>query len=140
MEKHRRWIEKHIFLQRERQEKARKFTPEEVAEYKRQALAVAQDENPRFMHRRMGVAPTGLKITSAVDTVGFLQRKEQHLLFLSHCACCREEAVDYIVVHELAHIRQKNHGPRFYAEVAKILPDYKRRIELLKQAQLELGL
>ena len=42
------------------------------------------------------------------------------------------EAIDYVVVHELAHIRQKNHSPAFYKEVAKILPDYKAREKLLK--------
>jgi predicted metal-dependent hydrolase len=34
----------------------------------------------------------------------------------------------------------KNHGPRFYEQVRRILPDYKERIALLKQAQCSLGL
>jgi len=38
-----------------------------------------------------------------------------------------EAVVDYIVVHELAHLRQMNHSKAFYAEVARILPDYKER-------------
>ena len=32
--------------------------------------------------------------------------------------------IDYVVAHELAHIRQLNHSPRFWAEVAKLCPDY----------------
>lgn len=44
-----------------------------------------------------------------------------------------EAAVDYVVVHELAHIRYKNHGPAFYRLIASVLPDYKERIKLLKQ-------
>ena len=43
-----------------------------------------------------------------------------------------EEAIDYVVVHELAHIRRHDHSPAFYAEVAKVLPDYKERMKLLK--------
>lgn len=138
VEKHRRWIEKHILLQREYQEKARTFTPEEAAEYKRQAFAVAQDAI-RVYAPTMGVAPTGLKITSAAARWGSCSGRNS-ICFSFRIALLPREAVDYIVVHELAHIRQKNHGPRFYAEIAKVLPDYERRIELLKQAQLELGL
>jgi predicted metal-dependent hydrolase len=43
-----------------------------------------------------------------------------------------DAAIDYVIVHELAHIRHKNHGRDFYALVAKYLPDYKERIKLLK--------
>jgi len=43
------------------------------------------------------------------------------------------EAIDAVVVHELAHIRHKNHGPEFYRLVETTLPDYRQRIALLKQ-------
>lgn len=42
------------------------------------------------------------------------------------------EAIDAVVVHELAHIRHKNHGPDFYRLVEGTLPDYRQRIRLLK--------
>ena len=42
------------------------------------------------------------------------------------------EAIDYVVVHELAHIKEMNHSPRFYAVIAEQLPDYKERKKLLK--------
>ena len=42
------------------------------------------------------------------------------------------EAVDYVVVHELAHLSHMNHSAAFYARVAEVLPDYKQRAALLK--------
>ena len=40
--------------------------------------------------------------------------------------------VDYVVVHELAHRKEMNHSPAFWAEVKKILPDYQERRRWLK--------
>lgn len=34
------------------------------------------------------------------------------------------ELIDYVVVHELSHLREMNHGPAFWAEVARVLPDH----------------
>ena len=43
------------------------------------------------------------------------------------------EAIDYVIVHELAHLKHMNHSPAFYALVAKYLPDHKARRALLKK-------
>lgn len=32
---------------------------------------------------------------------------------------------DYVVVHELCHLKELNHGPRFWAAVAAVMPEYK---------------
>ncbi|MGN1000183.1 MAG: M48 family metallopeptidase [Faecousia sp.] len=42
------------------------------------------------------------------------------------------EVLDYVIVHELCHRKEMNHSVRFWAEVEKILPDYKLRREWLK--------
>jgi predicted metal-dependent hydrolase len=43
-----------------------------------------------------------------------------------------DEIIDYVVVHELCHLKEMNHSPRFWAEVEKVIPDYKERRKWLK--------
>lgn len=45
-----------------------------------------------------------------------------------------QEAVAYVVVHELCHLLEANHSARFYAEVARVMPDYKLREKVLKMS------
>jgi predicted metal-dependent hydrolase len=44
----------------------------------------------------------------------------------------REPVIDYVVVHELAHLREMNHGPRFWQHVQAVLPDYAERRGVLR--------
>lgn len=44
--------------------------------------------------------------------------------------------VDYVVVHELAHLREMNHSPRFWQHVQAVLPDYAERRSALKNEAL----
>ena len=44
--------------------------------------------------------------------------------------------IDYVVVHELAHLREMNHGPRFWDTVGGVMPDYRERRQQLRQSAL----
>jgi predicted metal-dependent hydrolase len=43
--------------------------------------------------------------------------------------------VDYVVVHELCHLRHFNHGPEFWALVAEVLPNHKALRKALRAAE-----
>lgn len=140
LQKHDRWIEKQISLREEQREKAAalNFTPEQVAALKERARVVLE-RRVVYYSERMGVRPAGVGITSARTRWGSCSGKNR-LNFSYRLILLPPDAVDYVVVHELAHIRVKNHGAGFYREVEKYLPDYRQRIAVLKQAQRELGL
>ena len=48
------------------------------------------------------------------------------------------EVRDYVIVHELCHRLEMNHSPRFWAEVARVMPDYRDRLKWLKTHGSEL--
>jgi predicted metal-dependent hydrolase len=45
--------------------------------------------------------------------------------------------LDYLIVHELCHLQEFNHGPNFWALVAKAIPDYLERRVALKKIRLK---
>lgn len=44
-----------------------------------------------------------------------------------------DEVIDYVIIHELAHRKQMNHSPRFWALVARAMPDYKEKEKWLRE-------
>ena len=48
------------------------------------------------------------------------------------------ELQDYLIVHELCHLEEMNHGPQFWSLVAEQAPDYKERIKSLRTVEREI--
>ncbi|WP_286147918.1 M48 family metallopeptidase [Neopoerus faecalis] len=125
---HEDWIEKHL-------EKLRASpalpepTPEETEALKAAAWAVLP-ERVAYWSTVMGVRPAGIKITTAKKRYGSCSSKHS-LCFSCYLMRSPMEAVDLVVVHELCHIQEMNHGPRFYALLERYLPDWRERKRLL---------
>ena len=74
---------------------------------------------------RMGRATPPLRLSDARTRWGSLSPRGVVSLNWRLVKAC-PEALDYVVCHELAHFRQRNHSPAFWAEVATLFPDYAR--------------
>ena len=79
----------------------------------------------------MGLIPEHVSINSAKTRFGSCSGKNR-LNFSCRLMQYPEEAFDYVVVHELAHIKHHNHSKQFWALVEKYMPNYKERKKLLK--------
>lgn len=79
----------------------------------------------------MKLYPTSLKYRKNKRTWGSCNYKNG-LNFNTLLAKFPLEVIEYVVIHELAHIKHKNHSRSFWDLVEKYCFDYKRREELLK--------
>lgn len=80
----------------------------------------------------MNLYPTGVKVTAAKKRLGSCSGKNS-LCFSCFLINYPMEAIDYVVVHELAHIKYHDHSKNFYELKKRYMPDYKERIKLLKK-------
>jgi len=44
-----------------------------------------------------------------------------------------DEVIDYVCIHELAHLKERNHSPEFWKLVEGALPDYREKEKWLKE-------
>ena len=88
--------------------------------------------------KKMSVRPSAIKINSAKTRWGSCSGKDS-INFSWRLIMADDDVIDYVVVHELAHIREHNHSPLFWAVVASVLPDYKARQDKLKELQRRLS-
>lgn len=101
-----------------------------VAWYRRSALAHLAHR--AFVFSRLaGLAPPRVMISSARSRWGSCNsRREVRLSW--RLAKARPALVDYVVCHELAHLRHMNHSREFWAEVERLCPDYRSLREELE--------
>ena len=82
--------------------------------------------------KKMGVQPTGLKVHRMKTRWGSCNVRTGGINLNTLLACWPQECLEYIVVHELAHLHEANHSPRFHAIVERYLPEWRERKKLLE--------
>ena len=122
------WIEKHLAKQ---PETLPKFTDAELREMARHAKEVIPEIAAHFAPL-VGVTYGNITIRSQRTRWGSCSSKG-NLNFNCLLMLAPDDVIDYVVVHELCHRKEMNHSARFWAEVERILPDYRESKRWLKE-------
>ena len=105
--------------------------------YKNIARGYLKDRVEEYS-QKTALVPKSMRISSAATRWGSCSGTNA-LSFSWRLILAPPQAVDYVVVHELAHIREHNHSDRFWRLVEEILPDYEQSEKLLKVLQRKLA-
>lgn len=119
--------------ERQAAKKTIRLTASEEAQYKKHAKALFQ-QKCRYFSEQMELRPASVKVNSAKTRWGSCNRKG-NINFTYRLLFAPEELIDYVVVHELAHLKEMNHSADFWAVVEQAMPDYRVRRKKLKEFQ-----
>ncbi len=132
----REWLDKNLNVAKMRLEKEKSVLPvskladEEIKQLVKQAKEDLPKRAERFA-ALIGVNYNRIAIRTQKTLWGSCSGKS-NLNFNSLLMLCPEKARDYIVIHELCHLKEMNHSKRFWSLVEKYCPDYKAHRQWLK--------
>lgn len=130
------WIAKHLAYMQIRYEETRRakekqFTDDDIRKMKDEAKRVIPDR-VKYYAGIMGVTFGKITIKNQKTRWGSCSSKG-NLDFNCLLMMTPDKVRDYVVIHVLCHLKQMNHSKMFWAEVEKVMPDYKVYRQWLSQ-------
>ncbi len=122
------WLEKTIVSQREKKRNIKEYSEDEIKLLRKKAKEIIPLK-VQYYANIMQVQPASVKINSAKKRYGSCSGTN-NLNFSLYLMDKDEKFIDYVVVHELAHIKHHNHSKDFYKFIEQFMPDYKERMKL----------
>ena len=129
-----KWIDEHMLKVQstiDERSKLEKITFEQVKELADQAVEYIP-KRVKYYAEKENFVYNKITIKNLVSRWGSCSTKG-NLNFNCLIMLTPDYVIDYIVVHELCHLREMNHSEKFWTEVEKIMPDYQRAELWLKQ-------
>lgn len=128
------WILKNV---RQLQQVSPQPFPEDPKLYQKSRLAAKKLVQSRleYFNRFYGFTYDRISIRNQQTRWGSCSAKG-NLNFNYRILFLPSELSDYVVVHELCHLRELNHSPAFWLLVELTIPDYKKRRQLLRQKRI----
>ena len=129
-----KWIDEHMLKVQstiDERSKLEKITFEQIKELADQAVEYIP-KRVKYYAEKENFVYNKITIKNLVSRWGSCSTKG-NLNFNCLLMLTPDYVIDYIVVHELCHLREMNHSEKFWAEVEKIMPDYQRAVLWLKQ-------
>ena len=105
-------------------------------EWYRDQLAARLEERLALWSRITGLIPDSWQIKNMKTRWGTCNPGTGKLWFNLQLASRPPEALDYVVLHELAHLRVRDHGREFQAILDRYMPDWRMRKKRLNQSQM----
>jgi predicted metal-dependent hydrolase len=107
-------------------------TSELFIDYYRQRGLKKINERIEIYKGKMGLIPKKIRILDLKNRWASCSHTG-NLNFHWKTIMAHLSVLDYIIVHELAHLRHKKHSQAFWNEVDKVMPDYQKRIHWLRE-------
>lgn len=129
-----KWIDEHMLKVQstiDERSKLEKITFEQIKELADQAVEYIP-KRVKYYAEKENFVYNKITIKNLVSRWGSCSTKG-NLNFNCLLMLTPDYVIDYIVVHELCHLREMNHSEKFWAKVEKIMPDYQRAELWLKQ-------
>lgn len=112
--------------------KNKKQTLQLLKNYYKEKCQQKISERINIFQSKMKVEFNQLKVRELKNRWASYSTKTKNINFNWKCVMAPLNIIDYIVVHELAHIKYSKHSNEFWNEVDKIMPDYLKRVEWLR--------
>jgi predicted metal-dependent hydrolase len=134
-----RWIDTHMQAARAAAESRATFSvdPAVVRQLKEKAKIVLTARTDDYA-KRMGVHPSSVRIGSAKSRWGSCSASGR-INYAWYIILGDDELIDYLVVHELSHLKHMNHSKAFWDTVETYIPDAPDRRARLRQLQTKLN-
>jgi hypothetical protein len=121
-------------LDKDYQDQAREYF---IKFYKDKALQQIQKRIDYFQ-KQLDVSPNPIRIMDLDNHWG--STSDKYLNFNWRLILAPMNIVDYIIVHELAHLIENNHNNHFWEIVESVIPDYQSRKDWLRTSGPDLDL
>lgn len=89
-------------------------------------------ERIKLYQPQMGVSFSKIQVMELQNRWASYSKKTGSLCFNWKCMMLPVNILDYVVVHELVHIKHQDHSPEFWGEVDKVMPNYHERKNWLR--------
>lgn len=125
IDKHKNWVENKLS-----QQQKSLIDSNKIEEYKKQAREYIP-QRVEEIAKKYGCEYNKIKITSA-KTRWWSCTSQKNLNFSFRLILTPPEIIDYVICHELAHLKEMNHSRQFWLEVSRMDKEYKNHDMWLK--------
>ncbi len=128
------WIAEHLEIVKARiasEKGLPAFSPQEIKSMTAKAKKIIP-ERTEYFAKIMGTEYNRITIRHQSSRWGSCSSKN-NLNFNCLLVLCPDEVRDYVIIHELCHLKEMNHSPKFWAQVARYCADYEVQKAWLRQ-------